>query len=226
MSKIGFRFQEAALDKNPKLGELLIKAGLIDSFQMNSALSYKQHWGGRIGESLIRLGYISDEDLNTFIAKQFDLPQIDLITHRIPDDVLGYIPESKAREFCIIPVDRVEISGIMHLVVAMPDPTNLYVIDTLQFLTECWIKPTMVSAELIIKAISLQYGAAANRRARTEHATLPPPFPHQPAFESTSEEWQSLELAIKNHEENFEKLLRILIKYSSPAQVKDLIDIM
>jgi type IV pilus assembly protein PilB len=214
------------LDKNPKLGELLVKAGLIDGFQMNSALSYKQHWGGRIGESLIRLGYITDEDLNTFIAKQFDLPQIDIITHRIPDDVLDYVPESQARAFCIIPVDRVEISGIMHLVVAMPDPTNLYVIDTLQFLTECWIKPTMVSADLIMKAINLQYGAAANLRARTEHADLPPPFPHRPAFESTNEDWSSLELAVKNHEEKFEKLLRILIKHSSPAQVNDLIDIL
>jgi len=214
------------LDKNPKLGELLIKAGLIDGFQMNSALSYKNHWGGRIGESLVRLGYITDKDLSTFIAKQFDLPQVDLITHRIPEDVLGYVPESKAREFCVIPVDRVEIRGIMHLVVAMPDPTNLNVIDTLQFLTECWIKPTMVSAESISKAINLQYGAAASRRASTEHATPPPPFPHLPASESTSEEWQSIELAIKNHEENFEALLRILIKHSSPAQVKDLIDLL
>ena len=101
------------LDKNLKLGELLIKAGLIDGSQMNSALSYKNHWGGRIGESLVRLGYITEEDLGTFIAKQFDLPQIDLITHRIPEDVLAYIPESKAREFCVIPVDRVDIRGIM-----------------------------------------------------------------------------------------------------------------
>ncbi|RLB66981.1 MAG: hypothetical protein DRH08_04840 [Deltaproteobacteria bacterium] len=214
------------MDKNPKLGELLIKAGLIDGFQMNSALSYKNHWGGRIGESLVRLGYITDKDLSTFIAKQFDLPQVDLITHRIPEDVLGYVPESKAREFCVIPVDRVEIRGIMHLVVAMPDPTNLNVIDTLQFLTECWIKPTMVSAESISKAINLQYGAAASRRASTEHSTPPPPFPHQPTSEATSEEWQSIELAIKNHEENFEALLRILIKHSSPAQVKDLIDLL
>jgi hypothetical protein len=114
----------------------------------------------------------------------------------------------------------------MHLVVAVPDPTNLYVIDTLQFLTECWIKPTMVSADLIMKAINLQYGAAANLRARTEHADLPPPFPHRPAFESTNEDWSSLELAVKNYEEKFEKLLRILIKHSAPAQVKDLIEIL
>ena len=84
----------------------------------------------------------------------------------------------------------------------------------------------MVSAELIMKAINLQYGAAANLRARTEHATLPPPFPHQSAFESTNEDLSSLELAVKNYEEKFAKLLRILIKHSSPAQAKDLVEIL
>lgn len=217
---------EDALDKNPKLGELLIKAGLINGFQMNSALSYKRHWGGRVGETLVKLGYITDEDLHSFIARQFDLPEVDLVTRRIPADVLDYIPESKAIEFCVIPVDRVEIRGIMHLVVAMPDPTNLHVIDTLQFLTECWIQPTMASAELILKAIDLQYGATAIRRAKLEPLAPPPPFPHRAASEATDEEWQPLELAVKQLEEKLDKLLRILIKHSSGSQAKDLIELL
>lgn len=216
---------EVGLEKNVKLGELLIKAGLIDSFQMNFALSYKRHWGGRMGESLVRLGYITDEDLHNFIAKQFDLPHINLITHRIPEDVLDYIPESKAIEFCVIPVDRVETRGIMHLVVAMPDPTNLYVISTLQFLTECWIKPTMASAESIIKAIDLQYGAVSSRRARFSHPA-PQPIPDRPALDPTDEEWQSPELIVKRLEERFEKLVRILLEHNSASHVKALIDLL
>ena len=149
------------MDKNLKLGELLIKDGLIDDYQLSAALSYKRNWGGRLGESLVRLGYLSEKDLCSFLSKQFDLPQIDLITHRIPTEILAYIPESKAREFCVIPIDRVEARGLMHLVVAMPDPTNFSVIDTLQFLTECWIMPTMVSAETILKAIDLQFNDVA-----------------------------------------------------------------
>jgi type IV pilus assembly protein PilB len=217
---------EVDLRKNLKLGELLIEAGLIDGFQMNLALSYKRHWGGRVGESLVRLGYITDEDLHNFIAKQFDLPLIDLLTHRISEDVLDCIPESKAKEFCVIPVDRVESRGIMHLVVAMPDPTNLYVIDTLQFLTECWIKPTMASAESIIKAIDLQYGAAASRRAKFSHPAPPLPILGHPDLDPTDEEWQSPELIVKRLEERFEKLVRILLKHSSTSQVKDLIDLL
>ncbi len=213
--------KEGVLEKNLKLGELLLKAGLIDGFQLNAALAYKRHWGGRMGESLVRLGYISEEDLRTFLAKQFDLPRIDLITHRIPTEVLEYIPEAKAREFCVIPVDRVEIRGIMHLVVAMPDPTNLPVIDTLQFLTECWIKPTMVPAETILKAINLQYGVAASRRAVASHAPPPAPFPHQSRFATDDAGDGSLPSTVRRLEDSFEKLMRLLIKRNSPL-IKDL----
>jgi hypothetical protein len=218
--------KEGLLDKNVKLGELLINSNVIDSFQLNAALSYKRHWGGRMGESLVRLGYISEKDLCTFLTKQFDLPQIDLITHRISPEVLNYIPESKAREFCVIPVDRVETRGIMHLVVAMPDPTNLYVIDTLQFLTECWIKPTMVSAEVILKAINLQYDvAAASRRVGAGHTAPPAPFPPPSGFETSDQEEIPLALTIKRLEDSFEKLMRLLIKRNSPL-IKDLDDLL
>jgi hypothetical protein len=114
----------------------------------------------------------------------------------------------------------------MHLVVAMPDPTNLYVIDTLQFLTECWIKPTMASAESIIKAIGLQYGAASSRRARFGHPAPPSPIPDRPALDPTDEEWQPPELIIKRLEERCEKLVRILLEHGSTSQVKALIDLL
>lgn len=198
-----------------------MKSGLIDGFQLNAALSYKRHWGGRMGESLVRLGYISEEDLHLFLAKQFDLPQIDLVTQRIPADVLEYIPEAKAREFCVIPVDQIEIRGVMHLVVAMPDPTNLAVIDTLQFLTECWIKPTMASADSILKAINVQYGAAAQIRVAGSQRAPQPPFPHQPERAMTSTEALPPEMAIRHLEASFAKLLRLLIRQNSPL-LKDL----
>lgn len=218
--------KEVILEKNLKLGELLIRAGLIDGFQLNAALAYKRHWGGRMGESLVRLGYISESDLRNFLARQFDLPQVDLITHRIAPEVLDYIPEAKAREFCVIPVDRVEIRGIMHLVVAMPDPTNLPVIDALQFLTECWIKPTMVDAETILKAIELQYGIIASRRVGAGHAEQTEPFPHSHRIEADDTPDRSLALTIQRLEDSFETLVRLLIKHKSPllGDLEDLLN--
>jgi len=190
------------LDKNLKLGELLIKDGLIDDYQLSAALSYKRNWGGRVGESLVRLGYLSEKDLCSFLTKQFDLPQIDLITHRIPAEILAYIPESKAREFCVIPIDRVEVRGLMHLVVAMPDPTNFSVIDSLQFLTECWIMPTMVSAETILKAIDLQFNDVAGCLDERGYTT-PSGFssPHY-RFDSVDEGETALELKVRRLSED------------------------
>jgi type IV pilus assembly protein PilB len=72
--------------------------------------------------------------------------------------VLHYLPVDKAREFNVIPVERQEMSGTMHLVVAMTDPTNLLAIDTLQFVTGCRIRPALASAESINQAIDRNYG--------------------------------------------------------------------
>jgi len=70
--------QEVVLAKNLRLGEILKHAGIIDDFQLNSALSYQRHWGGHFGESLIRLGYLTEDKLQNFLARQFDLPQVEL----------------------------------------------------------------------------------------------------------------------------------------------------
>lgn len=146
------------MTKNLKLGEILKQAGIIDDFQLNSALSYQRHWGGRFGESLIKLGYLTEDKLQDFLARQFDLPQIELFGRKIPEDVLAYIPQEKAREFLVLPVERREISGSIHLVVAMTDPTNLMVTDSLQFMTGCRIKPALASDEAITSAIEKYYG--------------------------------------------------------------------
>lgn len=148
----------AVTRKNPKLGEILKEAGIVDDFQLNSALSYQRHWGGRLGESLIRLGYITEEKLQSFLARQFELPRIELAGRRIPEDVLHYLPVEKAREFNVIPVERQEMNGTMHLVIAMTDPTNLLAIDTLQFVTGCRVRPALAAQESIVQAIDRNYG--------------------------------------------------------------------
>lgn len=145
--------------RNMKLGEILKQAGIIDDFQLNSALSYQRHWGGRFGQSLIKLGYITEDKLQNFLAKQFDLPQVELFGRKIPEDVLAYIPVEKAREYHVLPVERREISGTVFLVVAMTDPTNLLVTDSLQFMTGCRIKPALASDEAIRSAIERNYAS-------------------------------------------------------------------
>ncbi|MDH3454112.1 MAG: hypothetical protein OEL80_03120 [Desulfuromonadales bacterium] len=176
--------------KNLRLGEILKQAGIIDDFQLNSALSYQRHWGGRFGESLIKLGYLSEDKLQNFLARQFDLPQIELFGRKIPEDVLAYIPVEKAREFHVLPVERREISGTMHLVVAMTDPTNLMVTDSLQFMTGCRIKAALASADAISSAIDKNYGTESDDQEELDFAledlaeTLRPTAPPRPVTPS------------------------------------------
>ena len=171
------------MSKKLRLGEILKQAGIIDDFQLNSALSYQRHWGGRFGESLIKLGYLSEDKLQNFLARQFDLPQIELFGRKIPEDVLAYIPVDKAREFHVLPVERRELSGTMHLVVAMTDPTNLMVTDSLQFMTGCRIKAALASEEAIGSAIDRSYGTEIDDQEELDFALedlAEPPKPVEP----------------------------------------------
>lgn len=141
-----------------RLGEMLIEAGLIDSFQLNSALSHQRNMGGRLGASLIKLGYINEERLLGFLADQLNCSRVDFRQLKIPAEVLALIPPDKARKYNVVPIERRDISGSHGLVVAMSDPTNLVVIDSLQFLTGCRIRPAIASEAGIHAAIETWYG--------------------------------------------------------------------
>jgi hypothetical protein len=216
------------LTKNLKLGEILKQAGIIDDFQLNSALSYQRHWGGRFGESLIKLGYLTEDKLQDFLARQFDLPQIELFGRKISEDVLAYIPLEKAREFHALPVERREISGTMHLVVAMTDPTNLMVTDSLQFMTGCRIKPVLASGDAITSAIEKYYGPEVDEQEELDFALedlAEPPKPPQPvvpvmpipepeplpAPAPPAPDMGHYMAALKKLEDRYENLVRILL---------------
>jgi len=214
------------LTKNLKLGEILKQAGIIDDFQLNSALSYQRHWGGRFGESLIKLGYLAEDKLQNFLARQFDLPQIELFGQNIPEDVLAYIPLEKARQFHVLPVERREISGIMHLVVAMTDPTNLKVTDSLQFMTGCRIKPALAADDAIASAIEQYYGEEVDDQEELDFAledivapiktvapVVPVPEPNSvPALKQPpAPDMGHYMAALKKLEARYENLVRILL---------------
>jgi len=145
--------------KPQKLGEMLINAGIIDVFQLNSALSHQRNYGGRLGGSLIKLGYISEERLLNFLAEQYNTPRVDPLHRKVPASVLAMLPAEKARQFYVMPLERSETIGGKALVVAMTDPTNLTVIDSLQFITGYRIRPVLASERQLKKAINKFYGA-------------------------------------------------------------------
>jgi MshEN domain len=158
--------------KTLRLGEMLIEAGLIDSFQLNSGLSHQRNMGGRLGASLIKLGYINEERLLGFLADQLNCVRVDFTNLEIAPDVLELIPAAKARQYRVVPIERMQMSGSVGLLVAMNDPTNLMVIDSLQFMTGYLIRPAIASEAGILAAIETWYGPDPDLEARLTELEL------------------------------------------------------
>jgi hypothetical protein len=143
--------------KGMKLGEMLREAGLIDEFQLKSALSYQRNCGGRLGSACIAMKYISEDTLLDFLAEQLKFMRIDLTQRRPTLEALSCLPKDKARELNVVPVARKEHGGVSYLLVAMNDPTNLDLVDELQAMTNCRIRPALDTLASIREAIDSYY---------------------------------------------------------------------
>ncbi len=135
-----------------KLGELLLQEGLIEAEQLTRALEEQQHGGERIGTVLIKLGFISDDMLVEFLARQFHVPSVNPSRLTIPKEIISLIPPEIAQKYQAVPF------GLMGqtLNVAMADPGNLFIIDDIRFLTRKNIQ-VHVASEAIIKRVLGRY---------------------------------------------------------------------
>src|SRR3990170_1648330 len=138
-----------------RLGELLIREKLITSEQLNEALSTQKREGGKLGLNLTKLGYITEKDLITFLSKQYGIPTIDLYTHEIDPEVSKLIPEDVSKKYQVLPVSRTGST----LVVAMADPSNIFAIDDIKFLTGYNVESVVASEAAIKAALEKAYAA-------------------------------------------------------------------
>ncbi|MHC1724671.1 MAG: type IV-A pilus assembly ATPase PilB [Syntrophobacteraceae bacterium] len=133
-----------------KIGELLVQEGLISAEQLSTALEEQEKSGDRIGAALIKLGLIGSDTLLEFIAKQFQVPQINISKVSIPKDVITLIPLDIMLKYQAVPFGL--MGNTLH--VAMSDPGNLFVIDDMRFLTRKNIQVHVASDNIIKKVIS------------------------------------------------------------------------
>jgi len=138
-----------------RLGELLIREKLITSEQLNEALSTQKREGGKLGLNLTKLGYLTEKDLTTFLSKQYGIPTIDLYTHEIDPEVSKLIPEDVSKKYQVLPVSRTGST----LVVAMADPSNIFAIDDIKFLTGYNVESVVASEAAIKAALEKAYAA-------------------------------------------------------------------
>lgn len=136
-----------------KLGQMLVKAGVITHEQLESALNAQRDQGGRLGLNLVRMKLINEEDLNSYLSRQIRIEAINIDKMKIEPDVLQLIPAKLAIRYEVIPVERVGKT----LVVAMADPHNLFTIDDLRFSLGMEIEPHICASSMIQRALDRIY---------------------------------------------------------------------
>ena len=141
-----------------RLGELLTKASLISQDQLKEALRVQKETGGKLGETLIKLGFVSEEDITECLSQQFGVPSINLQHFEIDSGVIKLIPGDVARKYNILPVNKTGAT----ITIAMADPTNVFAMDDIKFMTGYNVEP-VVASELGIKAaIDGYYGTTSS----------------------------------------------------------------
>jgi type IV pilus assembly protein PilB len=131
---------------------------MISLQQLQEAQNEAKRTGKRLGVTLNRLGYVDDGDLTQFLARQYSLPSINLNDFEVEPDLLKLIPKDVAHKHMVIPVNRAGST----LIVAMSDPSNIYAIDELKFLTQYNINPVVASESAIEDAILRYYDRGPN----------------------------------------------------------------
>ncbi len=138
-----------------RLGELLVRENLISLDQLRRAQDEQKKTGKRLGYSLTKLGFIAENDLVDFLSKQYGVPSINLAEFSIDPEIIKLVPEDVARKHLAIPVDRRGAS----LIVAMSDPSNIFAIDELKFLTGLNIEVVVASEVAIEEALETYYSS-------------------------------------------------------------------
>jgi type IV pilus assembly protein PilB len=138
-----------------KLGEMLIKAGLLTPQKLEEALEYQKTHGGKLGLNLINLGIVKEVEITRVLSQQYGVPSISLAEVKIDDTVVKLIPSEVAQKYLIMPVKRAGAT----LTIAMVDPTNVFAMDDIKFMTGYNVEPVVASEMSIKEAIDRYYGS-------------------------------------------------------------------
>jgi type IV pilus assembly protein PilB len=168
-----------------RLGEILVKESLITQDQLQKALEFQRANGGKLGSCLTKMGFITDDDITGVLSRQYGVPSINLKYYEIDPTVIKLIPQDTALRYQVVPLSRV---GSV-LTIAMTDPTNVFAMDDIKFMTGFNVEPVVASESAIGEAISRFYGSGGNNAEEISNL-----------MKDLVEEDQELELAAEESE--------------------------
>jgi type IV pilus assembly protein PilB len=136
-----------------KLGEILVRENLLTPHQLREALEFQRENGGRLGFNLVKMGLVSDDMITAVLSRQYGVPSVNLELFDIDEAVIRLIPREVAEKYSVLPLSRVGAT----LTLAMVDPTNVFAMDDIKFMTGLNIEPVVVSEASVQEAISKYY---------------------------------------------------------------------
>src|SRR4051794_39296988 len=143
-----------------RLGEHLLREKRITPTQLQEALNHQKANGGKLGMTLVKLGMVNDEEITALLSRQYGVPFINLAQFDIDASVLKLIPAETAQKYQIVPIGR---SGAT-LTIAMTDPTNVFALDDIRFMTGYSVEPVVASEIAVGDAIQKYYQGGGARQ--------------------------------------------------------------
>jgi type IV pilus assembly protein PilB len=147
-----------------KLGELLLKENMVTPQQLQEALGHQKMNGGKLGKAFVSLGYVKDEEITSLLSRQYGVPSINLDHFEVDPAIIKIIPAETSRKYQILPLSR---SGAT-LTIAMADPTNVFAMDDIKFMTGYNVEPVVASETSLDEAIEKYYGSTRSLELRRE----------------------------------------------------------
>ncbi|HEY5619977.1 MAG TPA: type IV-A pilus assembly ATPase PilB [Vicinamibacterales bacterium] len=144
-----------------RIGELLLKEKRITVDQLQEALNHQRQHGGKLGLNLIKLGFVKDSDITALLSKQYGVPSISLADFEVDPAVIKLVSAETAQKYQIVPLAR---SGAT-LTIAMIDPTNVFAMDDIRFMTGYNVEPVVASEIAVLDAIQRYYTKAGGNGA-------------------------------------------------------------
>jgi type IV pilus assembly protein PilB len=198
-----------------RLGDLLIEAGLLTEQQLKAALNEQRKWGGRLGRTVVELGFVTETAIGQMLARQLELPSIDLDTAPLPEDAPKWLRLDLCERYGVFPVAT--NPSVRTISVATSDPTNLEHLQAIEFATNQKVTPIVATASAIERAIRKYYFGEAPPSAPRPAAVAPEKPAEKPAPHVSSTSFELDELLGEPRPTGEHAVLHIPISTPTPA---------
>jgi type IV pilus assembly protein PilB len=205
---------EVLVTMSAKLGESLLKDNLITPQQLKEALDYQRVNGGRLASTLVKLCMLSDEEVTAVLSRQYGVPSVNLDLFEVDPAAVALVPQETSERYSVLPLSRVGAT----LTLAMVDPTNVFAVDDIKFMTGLSVEPVVVSETALNAAVRKYYGSSREMELARVMEDLVAETTNLPDF---GEDVDQLE--VENLEEEID--LENLEKMSEDAPVVKLVNV-